>query len=60
MKDRTWRTILAIVGLCLAVTGLICVIVVNMDKLTARVQSLGKKHSACPEFDDYDDDLLQE
>lgn len=57
MKN-TWRFILAIVGVSLAAAGLMIVVVSNWEKLAASVQSLGKKHSACPEFDDYDDDLL--
>ena len=57
---RTWHFVLMIVGLSLAAAGLICMLVASWDKLAACARNLGKKRSACPEFDDYDDDLLCE
>ena len=55
-SNSTWRFVLAIVGASLAAAGFICIVVANWNKLTACVASLGKKRSACPEFDDFDDD----
>lgn len=60
----TWRFVLKIVGLSLALAGLICVVIGFWDKLAeeaaaAKDAVCGKRRS-CPEFDDYDDDLLCE
>lgn len=60
----TWRFVLKIVGLSLAVAGLICVIIGFWDKLaedvTAVAGSLRGRHGKYPEFSDYDDDLFYE
>ena len=57
----TWRFVLKIVGLSLAVAGLICVIIGFWDKLaedaSAAKAALCRKRRCFPEFDDYDDDL---
>lgn len=62
-SSSTWRFVLKIVGLSLAVAGVICVIIGCWDKLAedaAAVKGkLGRKN-CCSEFDDYDDDLLCE
>ena len=60
----TWRFVLKIVGLSLAVAGLICVIIGFWDKLaedvTGAAESLrSRRHSRYPEFDDYDDDFYE-
>jgi hypothetical protein len=51
-----------IVGLSLALAGLICLVIGCWDKLAEDAASVaGRLHSRrCPEFDDYDDDLLCE
>ena len=54
----TWRFVLKIVGLSLAVAGLICVIIGFWDKLAAG--NLRSRHGKYPEFNDYDDDLFYE
>ena len=63
-SSSTWRFVLKIVGLSLAAAGLICLLVGFWDKLAedaAAVKSaLSRKRGCCPEFDDYDDDLLCE
>ena len=61
----TWRCVLKIVGLALALAGLICLLAGYWDKLLAGgcacKQALSKKcRGGCAEFDDYDDDLLYE
>lgn len=61
----TWRCILKIVGLALALAGLICLLAGYWDKLLAGgcacKEALSKKcRGGCAEFDDYDDDLLYE
>ncbi len=60
----TWRFVLKIVGLSLAVAGLICVIIGFWDKLaedvTAVAGNLRSRHGKYPEFSDYDDDLFFE
>lgn len=61
----TWRCVLKIVGLALALAGLICLLAGYWDKLLAGgcacKEALSKKcRSGCAEFDDYDDDLLYE
>lgn len=59
----TWRFVLKIVGLSLAAAGLICIIVGFWDKLTEDVcgvrESLRRRKSKYPEFDDYDDDFYE-
>ena len=59
----TWRCVLQIVGLALALAGLICLLAGYWDKLLAGgcacEEALSKKcRGGCAEFDDYDDDLL--
>ena len=61
----TWRCVLKIVGLALALAGLICLLAGYWDKLLAGgcacKEALYKKcRGGCAEFDDYDDDLLYE
>ncbi len=61
----TWHLILKIVGVSLALAGLICLVVGYWDKLTGYAAGLietvsGKCRGKCSEFDDYDDDLLYE
>lgn len=60
----TWRFVLKIVGLSLALAGLICVVIGFWDKLAeeavAAKNAVCGKCRPCPEFDDYDDDLLSE
>ena len=61
----TWRCVLKIVGLALALAGLICLLAGYWDKLLAGgcacMEALSKKcRGGCAEFDDYDDDLLYE
>ena len=61
----TWRCVLKIVGLALAMAGLICLLAGYWDKLLAGGcacrEALSKKcRGGCAEFDDYDDDLLYE
>ena len=60
----TWRCVLKIVGLALALAGLICLLAGYWDKLLAggcACKALSKKcRGGCAEFDDYDDDLLYE
>jgi len=61
----TWRCVLKIVGLALALAGLICLLAGYWDKLLAGGcacrEALSKKcWGGCAEFDDYDDDLLYE
>ena len=61
----TWRCVLKIVGLALALAGLICLLAGYWDKLLAGgcacKEALSKKcRGGCAAFDDYDDDLLYE
>lgn len=57
----TWRFVMKIVGLSLALAGLICLVIGCWDKLAEDAAVAGKLHrNHCPEFDDYDDDLLCE
>ena len=61
----TWRCVLKIVGLALALAGLICLLAGYWDKLLAGgcacKEALSKKcRGGCAEFDDYDDDLHYE
>ena len=61
----TWRCVLKIVGLALALAGLICLLAGYWAKLLAGgcacKEALSKKcRGGCAEFDDYDDDLLYE
>ena len=61
----TWGCVLKIVGLALALAGLICLLAGYWDKLLAGgcacKEALSKKcRGGCAEFDDYDDDLLYE
>ena len=64
MKN-TWHYVLKIIGLSLALAGLICLVVGYWDALTTGAAELkkcvaGKCRGKCSEFDDYDDDLLYE
>ena len=58
----TWRFVMKIVGLSLAVAGLVCVIIGCWDKLAEDVTAVaGNLRSRCgkySEFSDYDDDLF--
>lgn len=58
----TWRFVMKIVGLSLALAGLICLVIGFWDKLAEDAAAVADKFSGkhCPEFDDYDDDLLCE
>ena len=61
----TWRCVLKIVGLALALAGLICLLAGYWDKLLAGgcacKEALSKKcRGGCAGFDDYDGDLLYE
>jgi len=51
-----------IVGLSLALAGVICLVIGCWDKLAEDAAALsGRLHcKRCPEFDDFDDDLLSE
>ncbi|MDE7243237.1 MAG: hypothetical protein K2O18_04570 [Oscillospiraceae bacterium] len=60
----TWRFVLKIVGLSLAVAGALCIIIGFWDKLSEDVSGAAetlraKRHSRYPEFDDYDDDFFE-
>ena len=62
MKN-TWHFVLKIIGLSLALAGLICLVVGCWDALTTGTAELkkcvaGKCRGTCSEFDDYDDNLL--
>ena len=58
----TWRFVMKIVGLSLALAGLICLVIGCWDKLAEDASAVAGKLRCkrCPEFDDYDDDLLCE
>ncbi len=58
----TWRFVMKIVGLSLVLAGLICLVIGFWDKLAEDAAAVAEKFSSkrCPEFDDYDDDLLCE
>jgi len=60
----TWRFVIKIVGLSLAMAGVICLVVGFWDKLAedavAAKDALLGKRSKYPEFHDYDDDLFYE
>ena len=57
----TWRFVMKIVGLSLALAGLICLVIGFWDKLAEDAAAVADKlqRKRCPEFDDYDDDLLE-
>lgn len=57
---KTWRLVLEIVGMSLAVAGLICVLIGYWDRLEEGFVSLKEacQGRRCSEFDDYDDDFL--
>ena len=57
----TWRFVLKIVGLSLALAGLVCMIVGFWDTLdvSGAAGSLRARHHRYPEFDDYDDDFYE-
>ena len=62
-KHSVWRFVVQIVGASLALAGLICLLIANWDRLTARLRMFFVKCMdvcACPEFDDYADELLYE
>lgn len=57
---KTWRLVLEIVGMSLALAGLLCVLIGYWDRLVEGAAALkdaccGRR---CSEFDDYDDDFL--
>ena len=60
----TWRFVMKIIGLSLALAGVICLVIGCWDKLAE--EAVAAKNALCgkrrhyPEFDDYDDDLLCE
>ena len=60
----TWRFVMKIVGLSLALVGVVCLVIGFWDKLAedaaAVAGKLSSKRRRCPEFDDYDDDLLSD
>ena len=60
----TWRFVMKIVGLSLALAGAICLVIGFWDKLAedaaAAKDALCSRRRCCPEFDDYDDDLLSD
>ena len=63
MKETsTWRFVMKIIGLSLALAGVICLLIGFWSQLAEDVGGVaGKIRSKhCPEFDDYDDDLLCE
>ena len=63
MKETsTWRFVMKIVGLSLCLAGLICLVIGFWDKLAEDASAVAGKLGGkrCPEFDDYDDDLLCE
>lgn len=63
-SSSTWRFVLKIVGLSLAVAGAVCLVIGFWDALakdaSAVCGKLSGKSCRCSEFDDYDDDLLSE
>lgn len=59
----TWRFVMKIVGLSLALAGAICLIIGCWDKLAEDAAVVADKlhgKRSCPEFDDFDDDQLVE
>ena len=61
----TWRFVLKIVGASLALAGIICLVIGFWESLESGGERVvekvrGKCRRYCPEFDDYDDDLLYE
>ena len=58
----TWRFVMKIIGLSLALAGVICLVIGFWDKLAEEAAAAKKAlcGGRCPEFDDYDDDLLCE
>lgn len=60
----TWRFVLKIIGLSLALAGAVCLVIGFWDKLAedavAAKEALCRKRRCFPEFDDYDDDLLND
>ena len=62
-KQSMWRFVVQIVGASLALAGIICLLIAHWDKLTACLRSFFTKCAdicSCPEFDDYEDELLYE
>ena len=55
----TWRFVLKIVGLSLALAGLVCMIAGFWDALDSAGGVLRARHHRYPEFDDYDDDFYE-
>ncbi|MCI8419526.1 MAG: hypothetical protein HFF79_03335 [Oscillospiraceae bacterium] len=61
----TWRFVVKIVGVSLALAGVICLFIGFWESLEDGGERIvekvrGKCRRYCPEFDDYDDDLLYE
>ena len=61
----TWRFVLKIVGVSLALAGIICLLVGcwesledGGERMMEKVRGMCRRY--CPYFDDYDDDLLYE
>ena len=62
-KKSIWRLVVQIVGLALALAGIIFLLIAHWDKLTACVASLRSKCKSacsCAESEDYADELLYE
>ena len=63
MNNSTWRFVMKIVGLSLAVAGVVCIIIGFWDKLAEDVSAVTdglRSRRKYPEFSDYDDDLVFE
>ncbi len=58
-KQSIWRLVVQIVGASLALAGIICLLVAYWDKLAALCTKC-KGACACPESEDYADELLYE
>lgn len=61
----TWRFVMKIVGLSLMMAGVVCLVIGFWESLEDGGSQIvekvrGKCRRYCPEFDDYDDDLLYE
>lgn len=62
-KQSIWRFVVQIVGVSLALAGLICLLVAYWDKLVSSIGALCNKckgDCASAESEDYEDELLYE